>query len=108
CGFFYANNLSAYTSLRQNTSLSVGQEELGFILPTSASSRKPYVRLRLLVTLRSRLPRRKGAKKIIQVVPSLRGLQTRGTALSFAPSKTICCSCRSLRVFSSAKRGLSN
>src|SRR5699024_413303 len=37
---------------------------LVFILPTSASSRKLYVRLRLLVTLRSRLPRRKGTKKI--------------------------------------------
>src|SRR5690625_1605853 len=33
--------------------------------------------LRLLVTLRSMLPRHKGTKKFIQVVPSLRGLQTR-------------------------------
>src|SRR5690625_209487 len=83
---------------------SAGQEELGFILPTSASSRKPYVRLRLLVTLRSSLPRRKGAKKIIQVVPSLWGLQTRGTALSFAPSKTICCSRRTRKTSAALHR----
>src|SRR5690625_528105 len=36
--------------------------------------------LRLLVTLRSMLPRHKGTKKFIQVVPSLRGLQTRAGA----------------------------
>src|SRR5690625_3957166 len=33
--------------------------------------------LRLLVTLRSMLPRHKGTKKFTQVVPSLRGLRTR-------------------------------
>src|SRR5699024_151195 len=37
-GYFNPSKLSAYTSLRQNTSLSMGQEELGFILPISASS----------------------------------------------------------------------
>src|SRR5690625_4983314 len=35
------------------------------------------LRLRLLVTLRSMLPRRKGAQKFTQVVPSLWGLRTR-------------------------------
>src|SRR5699024_7255959 len=66
----------------------------GSFFPLQPPRGKPYVRLRLLVTLRSRLSRRKGAKKIIQVVPSLRGLQTRGTALSFVPSETICFSHR--------------
>src|SRR5699024_183143 len=32
--------------------------------------------------------------------PPLRGLRTRGTALSFVPSKTICYSHRSLRILS--------
>src|SRR5699024_12070546 len=39
--------------------------------------------LRLLVTLRSMLPRHKGAKKLTQVVPSLRGLiEAFGTAIT--------------------------
>src|SRR5690625_4584104 len=50
--------------------------------------------LRLLVTLRSRLPRHKGTKKFIQVVPTLRGLRTRAipagvTALLIRTSKAI-------------------
>jgi len=36
CDYFNPSKLSACTSLRQNTSVSMGQEELRFILPTSA------------------------------------------------------------------------
>src|SRR5699024_8708966 len=54
---------------------------------------RPYLALlplRLLVTLWSILPRHKGTKRFIQVVPSLRGLQTRaGTAIT-RPTENLC------------------
>jgi len=37
-------------------------------------------------------------------LPTLRGLQTRGTALSFAPSKTICCSRRTRKTSAALHR----
>jgi len=52
----------------------------------SLLAKNPCVRLRLLESLCSKFPRRKGTKKIIQVAPSLRGLRTRGTALTFVLS----------------------